>query len=65
MPPLVLIAAIGAGCYAGYRLASKLLATASAEKPEVQRARTSRAPTRDLGDLEWDSKTGAYRPKER
>ena len=62
MPPQVLLlAAIGASFYAGYRLAQRALqapkptktAKTAEEKPEV----------RNLGDLVHDPKTGEYRPQ--
>ncbi len=62
MPPqVVLLAAIGASFYAGYRLAQRALqgpktnptAETTQEKPKV----------RNLGDLVHDPETGEYRPQ--
>lgn len=65
MPPLMLIAAIGAGCYAGYKLASRWLAADDAPDQAAAEATksASTASARNLGDLEWDAETGVYRPK--
>lgn len=73
MPPLVLIAVVGAGCYAGYKFFSKLMEQAQTPSPsETERVRreahaaanrASASGTRDLGELEWDEKAGVYRPK--
>jgi hypothetical protein len=72
MPPLVLLAVVGAGCYAGFKLFSKLIEQAQTPSPsesdrirrEAQAARaTTSASTRNLGELEWDEKAGVYKPK--
>lgn len=70
MPPIVLLAVVGAGCYAGYKLFTKLIEQAGTPSREDQeRARAARAAakgssvTRDLGELEFDDTTGVYRPK--
>jgi hypothetical protein len=68
MPPLVLLAVVGAGCYAGYKFFGKLMEQAQKPSPsETERvrreARAAAAGTRDLGELEWDEKAGVYRPK--
>lgn len=70
MPPVVLLAVVGAGCYAGYKLFSKLIAQAQTpSRPAGERAakeaRTAGGSVRDLGELEWDEKSGVYRPKSR
>ncbi len=73
MPPLVLLAIVGAGCYAGYKFFSKLVEQAQtpsrsdkvrsdAERAR-QEARAAKARTRDLGELEWDEKAGVYKPR--
>ncbi|MEQ1653232.1 MAG: hypothetical protein ABL897_12145 [Hyphomicrobium sp.] len=68
MPPLVLLAIAGAGCYAGYKFFSKLIAQAQTQSPsETERirreARAAAGRTRDLGELEWDETAGVYKPK--
>ena len=58
MPPLVLLAVVGAGCYAGYKLFSKLIEQAQTPaKPK----KTQAGEPKDLGGLEWDDALGAYR----
>ena len=68
MPPLVFIAIVGAGCYAGFKLFSKLIEqaqTPSRKQAEssAKRGQTAKVGTKDLGELEWDEKVGAYVPK--
>ncbi len=66
MPQLVVLAAIGAGLYAGSRLLS-FFASQLQDHPEVQAARerasTAQVVTKDLGQLEFDPISGVYRPK--
>ncbi len=63
MPQLVVLAAIGAGLYAGSRLLS-FIAGQMQERAEVQAGenRDSVVATKDLGQLEYDPATGFYRP---
>ena len=68
MPPLILLAVVGAGVYAGFKLFSKLVEQAATPSPsETERvrreARAATGTTRDLGELEWDEKAGVYKPK--
>lgn len=74
MPPLVLLAIAGAGCYAGYKFFSKLIAQAQTPSPSeterirreasaARRATATAGGTRDLGELEWDETAGVYKPK--
>lgn len=68
MPPVVFLAVVGAGFYAGYKLLSKLMIQAQTPpKSETERLRREAAAhaarTRDLGKLEWDEASGSYRPK--
>jgi hypothetical protein len=72
MPPLVFLAVVGAGCYAGYKLFSKLVEQAQTPSPsETERVRreanaargAATGTTRDLGELEWDEKDGVYKPR--
>ena len=68
MPPLILLALVGAGCYAGFKLFSKLVEQAATPSPsETERvrreARAATGTTRDLGELEWDETAGVYKPK--
>ncbi len=74
MPPFIIFAAAGVGLYAGYKLFSKLIAQAQTESPsEVERRRRETAAAKgspkdlnpkDLGELEWDEKAGAYKPRQ-
>lgn len=68
MPPLILLALAGAGCYAGYKLFTKLIEQAQTPgREEIERirreARAASGGTRNLGELEWDEKSGVYRPR--
>ncbi len=59
MPQLLLLAAVGIGAYAGYRwLKSK---QHKSDKPNPASRSDS---ARDAGDLIWDEKKGAYRPRD-
>jgi hypothetical protein len=70
MPPLIFAAVIGAGCYAGFKFFSKLVQQAQmpsrseTERVRRQQANAAAGTTRDLGELEWDEKTGVYRPRD-
>ncbi len=65
MPQLVLLAAIGAGAYAGYRW---LRRTAEQVRADLQaaefavRERAGATDAKDLGRLEYDPVTGQYAP---
>ena len=70
MPPLIILALAGAGGYAVYKLFSKLILQAQTPgRDEVERIRREAAAaraqhqTRNLGELEWDEKSGVYRPR--
>lgn len=72
MPPLIFLALAGAGCYAGYKLFSKLIEQAQTpSRSETERIRREAhaaaerkaAGTRNLGELELDQKSGVYRPR--
>ena len=69
MPPFIILAAAGVGLYAGYRLFSKLVAQAQTPSPsDVERRKRETAAAKggpkDLGELEWDEKSGAYKPRQ-
>lgn len=64
MPQLVVLAAIGAGLYAGSRLLS-FIANQMQERAESQTIReptTGKVVAKDLGQLEYDPVAGVYRP---
>jgi hypothetical protein len=72
MPPLVLLVVVGAGCYAGFKLFSKLIEQAQTpSRSDTERIRreaatargSASASTRNLGELEWDETAGVYKPK--
>ncbi len=62
MPPFMLLAVVGVAGVAGYRLLSALARQGQAVRKEEARMRRAAAPTRDLGNLEWDEAAGVYRP---
>lgn len=65
MPPLIAAILLGAGAYAGLRVARRLwtqmLDTPDTAEAPVQ-SRAEGAAAKDLGPLELDPKTGVYRP---
>ena len=69
MPQLLLLVAAGAGLYTGYRWVSREVARAMEAAARAQddvrnrAANASGGGPRDLGALEWDETSGAYRPK--
>jgi hypothetical protein len=64
MPQLILIAAVGAGAYAGYRWLKKASEELRAATVEARDRRTA-VQAKDLGALELDPKSGVYRPVDR
>ena len=68
MPQVVLLAAIGAGIYAGYRAllrAGERLAAELKRSEDEMRQRAAAAAEKDLGTLEYDPRSGVYKPAER
>ncbi len=69
MPQLVVLALLGVGAYAGYRMiqrASRQIAAELRRASEELRGGSSPAQVeRDLGSLEFDAKSGVYRPTKR
>ena len=69
MPQLLLLMAVGAGLYTGYKWISREVAraTAAADQASAALRRSAEAARgrspKDLGELEWDEKAGLYRPK--
>ena len=66
MPQLVLLAAVGAGAYAGYRWLKRAAETIAADMKAAEveaRDRAGAGRAKDLGRLEYDPATGLYRPK--
>ncbi len=67
MPQLIVVALLGAGFYAGYRLVMRtkdLMADLRRAEDEVGRA-SAGALEKDMGALEYDSASGVYRPAKR
>jgi hypothetical protein len=65
MPQLLVLAAIGAGLYAGARIVHRIAAGVAAEVEKAQQSAQAEpvaVPTKDLGRLEYDATTGVYRP---
>ena len=69
MPQLFAIALVGAACYTGYRMLARLSAQMSADlkraQDELKRrttAATGKTSEKDLGVLEFDPKSGVYKP---
>lgn len=68
MPQLVLLAAIGAGAYAGFRWLKRTADTLAAEMKAAEvevRERAGAGRAKDLGQLEYDPASGLYRPVRR
>lgn len=70
MPQVMLLAAIGAGIYAGYRAlvrAGEKLAADLKRGDDEQRANAAAAEKsvmeKDLGSLEYDPRSGVYKPR--
>lgn len=68
MPHAIAFAIVGAGIYAGLRLAAegfrRVAAEASARSAAEARARRAGVnQPRDAGELVWDEAAGVYRPK--
>lgn len=70
MPQLIALALIGAGAYAGFKWISKQMQAANAaaaDAAEQMRRAAEQAAggaPKDLGRLEWDAKSGVYKPRE-
>lgn len=56
MPQVLALVVAGAGLYAGYRWVSRVIARG-------QQREDRRVTPKDLGNLEYDSKAGVYRPR--
>ena len=69
MPQVLVLMAAGAGLYTAYkwlsREAEKVDAAARRAKDDLRRQSDGQAAggPKDLGQLIWDEKSGAYRPK--
>lgn len=69
MPQLIVLALAGAGLYAAYRWvwrpARMIVAEVRRAEDEIRRAAAARAVEKDMGSLEYDPRTGVYRPVRR
>ncbi len=67
MPQLVLLIAVGAGAYFGYRWLKKQVREAAIAAAKEAAAGKPVAPSeraREAGNLVWDEEAGVYRTKE-
>jgi hypothetical protein len=66
---LIILALAAAAIYAGYRWlwrpARLIVAEARRAEDEMRRAAAARAYAKDMGRLEYDPRTGVYRPTRR
>jgi hypothetical protein len=66
---LIVLALVGAAIYAAYRLdwrpARLIVAEVRRAEDEMRRAAAGRAYAKDMGRLEYDPRTGVYRPTHR
>ena len=65
MPQLIVLALLGAGIYAGYRLVvrtKQIVAEMRHAEDELRRSATVGALEKDMGALEYDAASGVYRP---
>ncbi len=69
MPQLIVLALVGAAIYAAYRWvwrpARLIVAEVRRAEDEMRRAAAGRAHAKDMGRLEYDPRTGVYRPTRR
>jgi hypothetical protein len=59
VPQLLALAFIGAGLYAGYRWVSGVTTKVT---EELKRQAQAKVTEKDLGQLEFDPKSGVYKP---
>jgi predicted negative regulator of RcsB-dependent stress response len=67
VPQLILVAAIGAGAYFGYRWLKKQMreaAIAAAEEVAKKKNPSRSDSAREAGNLVWDEKAGVYRTRD-
>jgi hypothetical protein len=66
---LIVLALVGAAIYAAYRLvwrpARLIVAEVQRAEDEMRRAAAGRAYAKDMGRLEYDPRSGVYRPTHR
>ena len=67
MPQLVLLVAVGAGAYFGYRWLKRQVRDAAIDAAKEAAAKKPVSPSeraREAGELVWDEKAGVYRTKD-
>ena len=66
MPQLILLVAIGAGAYFGYRWLKRQISDAAvaAAKEAAKKPVSPSERAREAGELIWDEKAGVYRTKD-
>ena len=65
MPQLVVLLAVGAGAYLGYRWLRRRAQDAEiAAAREAEAAKPVAERAREVGDLVWDEDAGVYRKKD-
>ena len=65
MPQLVVLAALGAGLYAGYKALMRVGARMAEDLKRTEdelRAAAAASDEKDLGTLEYDPRSGVYKP---
>jgi hypothetical protein len=69
VPQLIVLALVGAAIYAGYRWlwrpARMIVAEVRRADDDIRRAAAGRAYARNMQRLEYDPRTGVYRPSPR
>jgi hypothetical protein len=63
MPPLFVLAAVGAGVVVGYQLLKRVAASTSADVSETSQEQAEPKEPKNLGELELDRKSGVYKPR--
>ena len=66
MPQLVVLVAVGAGAYFGYRWLKRQVreAAIAAAKEATQKPAAPSERAREAGNLVWDEEAGVYRAKD-
>ena len=69
MPQLAVLALFGAGLYAGYKVLTRVSGQIAAElkraEQELKRRAEGSPAAKDLGRLEFDPRSGVYKPARR
>lgn len=69
MPQFLILAAVGAGLYAGFRalksVGEKMAADMQRAQDDLRQRAEARSDAKDLGTLAYDPVSGEYKPKAR